>query len=443
MRSLIPRLTGLLWFPFLALASAAEWPEWRGPGQQGLAPEATGLPLTWSETSNVVWKTPLPGRGYSTPVIDGNRIWLTTAFETAADPEDTKERLKVNTGGQPLTLLAEVRLHALCLDRTTGAILHDVPLITRAKPQWVHQLNSYASPTPVIAEGKVFAHFGAYGTAAVDAASGQVLWTNLDDALVVMHENGPGGSPVVWRDKLILQLDGSDRQFIVALDTATGKVAWKTDRTGKLAENPQLRKSYGTPLIAPTADGGEELISAVADWMYAYDPATGKEKWKVSYGHLGFSNVSRPVMGNGLIYVPTCFMKSRLLAFRYDGRTAPKVAWEITRSMPNQPSPLLAGDDLYLIDDRGVMTCADARTGQVFWQERLGGGGNFSASPVFADGRIYAVNQEGKTIVIQPGRTFIVLAENQLEGALMASPVPVEHALYLRTSKALYRVESK
>ena len=439
-----PRLPFLVSFALLGIGviSAAEWPEWRGPDQQGHAPGASGLPVTWSETSNVAWKTPLPGRGHSTPVIDGNRIWLTTAQETPADPEDAKQRLQANTGGQPLNLLAEVRLHALCLDRKTGAVLHDMPLITRTKPQWVHQLNSYASPSPVISEGKLFAHFGAFGTAAVDAVTGAVLWTNEDESLSVMHENGPGSSPVVWKDKLIVHLDGSDRQFIVALDTATGKIAWKTDRTGALEQNPQLRKSYATPILSPLPDGGTELISATADWLYAYDPATGSERWKVSYGHLGFSNVSRPVMGHGMIYVPTCFMKSRLLAFRYNGSTAPKVAWEITRAMPNQPSPLLVGDDLYLIDDRGVLTCADAHSGEVFYQERLGRGGNFSASPIYADGRIYAVSQEGKTIVIQPGRTFQVLAENQLDGALMASPVAVEKALFLRTSLALYRIET-
>lgn len=421
-------------------ARAADWPEWRGPGQQGQAPAASGLPLTWSETENVAWKTPLPGRGHSTPVIEGDRIWLTTALETPAAPEDAKARLAENTGGQPLTLLEKVWLHALCLDRNTGTIIHDVPLIKQEKPQWVHKLNSYASPTPVIADGKVFAHFGAYGTAALDAASGKVLWTNLDPGLVVMHENGPGSSPVVWKDKLIFHLDGSDRQFIAALDTADGHIVWKTARTGKLSDNPQLRKSYATPLFFPLPDGSTELISPAADWLYAYDPASGRERWKVSYGHLGFSNVSRPVTGHGMLFVPTCFMKSKLLAFTYDGRQAPKRVWELTRSMPNQPSPLLIDEEIYLVDDRAVATCVDARTGQVHWQERLGGGGNVSASPVAADGKIYVVTQEGKTHVLKPGKSCEVLAENQLEGALMASPVPVGKSLYLRTEHALYRI---
>jgi hypothetical protein len=429
------------WLLLSGLALGAEWPEWRGPSQQGQAPDASGLPLTWSETENIAWKTPLPGRGHSTPVIDGDRIWLTTALETPADSADAKTRLEANTGGQPLTLLEKVWLHALCIDRNSGAILHNVPLIPQEKPQWVHKLNSYASPSPVLADGKLFTHFGAFGTAALDATTGQVLWTNLDADLVVMHENGPGSSPVVWRDKLIFHLDGSDRQFIVALDTATGKVAWKTPRSGKLGDNPQFRKSYATPLLFPLPDGSTELLSPSADWLYAYNPSTGQERWKVSYGHLGFSNVSRPVTGHGMLYVPTCFMKSKMLAFAYDGSQAPKVAWEITRSMPNQPSPVLAGEEIYIIDDRAVATCADARTGHVHWQERLGGGGNVSASPVLADGRIYVVTQEGKTHVLQPGKSYQALAENQLEGAHMASPVPVGNALFLRTEHALYRIQ--
>jgi energy-converting hydrogenase Eha subunit A len=423
-----------------APAFASDWPEWRGPTQQGHAPDARDLPLTWSETEHVAWKTPIPGRGHSSPVISGNRVWLTTAHESPADPEDAKRRLEANTGGQPLNLLAEVRLHAVCLDLDSGAVLHDVLLLTREKPQWVHQLNSYASPTPVLAEGKLFAHFGSYGTAAVDAATGSVLWTNQDEDLVVMHENGPGSSPVAWKDKLIFHLDGSDRQFLVALDTATGRVAWKTPRTGTLPENPQLRKSYGTPVLFPLPDGSAELLSPAANWLYAYDPATGRERWKTDYeGHLGFSNVSRPVFGHGLLYVPTCFMKSKLLAFRYDGSAPPELAWRIERSMPNQPSPLLVGDELYLCDDRGVATCADARSGEVLWQERLEG--NVSASPLFADGKIFLSTQEGKTVVLAPGRTFRKLAENHLDGALMASPVAVGRSLFLRTDRALYRIE--
>lgn len=420
----------------LPLAQAAEWPEWRGPGQQGYAPAASELATTWSESTNVSWKTPIPGRGHSTPLIDGNEIWLTTAFETKASPEETQKRLEANSGSQPLVVLAKVQFHAICVDRESGKILKNIALYSRKNPQWVHKLNSYASPTPILREGKLFAHFGAFGTACLDTRSGTVAWTNLD--LHVMHENGPGGSPVLSGNRLIFNLDGSDDQFIAALDTETGKLAWKTPRSGELNENPQLQKACGTPILLTTPKG-TEVLSPAADWLYSYDPSTGKELWKVGYNHLGFSNVSRPVVGHGMIYLPTCFMKSKLLAIRYDGSAKPEIAWEVTRAMPNQPSPLLIGHEIYTIDDRGIASSIDAKTGEVNWQERLEG--NFSASPLFADGKIYAGTQDGKMVVFEPGNELKIIAENHLDGGLMASPVAVENALYLRTEKALYRVE--
>lgn len=421
----------------LSSVHAAEWPEWRGPSQQGHATGASDLPISWSETQNVAWKTPIPGRGHSTPVVDGNQIWLTTAFETKASAEETKKRLEANTGSQPLVVLAKVRFHAICVDRNSGKIVKNIELFSRDNPQWVHKLNSYASPTPILQNGRLFAQFGAFGTACLDTDSGKVLWTNQE--LHVMHENGPGGSPVLSKNRLIFNLDGSDDQFIAALDAETGKLAWKTKRTGKMNDKAQLQKACGTPLLLETPKG-VEVLSPAADWLYSYDPTTGKELWKIGYDHLGFSNVSRPVVGHGMIYLPTCFMKSKLLAIRYDGSAKPEIAWEVTRAMPNQPSPLLIGQELYTIDDRGIASCIDALSGEVFWQERLDG--NFSASPLFADGRIYAGTQDGEMVVIEPGNELKIVGKNQLDGSLMASPVALGNALFLRTEKALYRIEN-
>ncbi len=423
-------------FLSLSISHAAEWPEWRGPTQQGLASEASNLPIFWSESENVAWKTPIPGRGHSTPVIDGNQIWLLSAYETKADPEATKKRLEANTGSQPLTVLAEVSLRAICVARDSGKILHNIELFSRENPQWVHKLNSYASPTPILRDGRLFAQFGAFGTACLDTQSGEVLWTNLDHH--VMHENGPGGSPVLWEDRLIFSLDGSDEQFVVALDANSGELAWKTVRSGTMNENPQLKKACGTPILLELPDR-TEVLSPAADWLYSYDPKTGEELWKLAYDHLGFSNVSRPVIGHGMIYLPTCFSRSKLLAIRYDGTADPEIAWKVEKAMPNQPSPLLIGDQIYTIDDRGVASCIDAHTGEVHWQERLNG--NFSASPLFADGNIYASTQDGQTIVLKPETSFRKVAENQLDGALMASPVAVGNAIFLRTDQALYRIQ--
>ena len=419
------------------VSTAAEWPQWRGPDGQGHA-QATGLPLTWSEISNVTWKTEIPGRGWSSPVIEGGQIWLTTAIETPAKPEDVERRLKVNTGDQLLTLLEKVELRAVCVDRTTGKLLQNVLLLAVREPQWVHQLNSYASPTPVIEDGRFYGHFGALGTACLDTRTGMVVWTQRD--LVVMHENGPGSSPVLWKNLLIFHMDGSDAQFAAALDKRTGKLAWKTARSGEMRANGQQRKSYGTPLVLEV-NGKEQLISPASDWVYSYDPATGRELWKLSYDQLGFSLTPRPVAGHGMLYLATGFGRGQILAIRYASMAEPQIVWRFGKGSPTMPSPLLIGDELLFVNDGGIFTGLDAHTGKEHYRERLGG--NFSAAPLFADGKIYACNREGVTMVLKPGPQFQVLAKNELPGKIMASPAAVDSALFIRTDAALYRIEDQ
>lgn len=413
----------------------AEWPQFRGPGGQGHA-TARDLPLTWSETENVAWKTPLPGRGWSSPVIAGKQIWLTTAVETPISEAEKEERLKNNTGNQPLTVSGPLSLRALCVDRASGKLLHDVELIAEPLPQPTHTMNSFASPTPVIEDGKLYCHFGTHGTACLDTTTQQVLWTNRD--LPLQHENGAGSSPVLWGDVLIFHCDGSDVQHVVALDKQTGKVAWKTERSGKMKDDPQLKKAYGTPLIVEVA-GRPQLVSPGSDWLYGYDPATGQELWKLNYGVLGFSIVPRPVAGNGMVYMCTSFPQSELLAIKLESDGEPTIAWRFRKQAPRMPSPLLVGQELYLLSDSGIATCLDAETGEVAWTKRLPG--NFCASPLLADGKIYVANRDGVTTVIAPGKTFAELAVNKLDGSLMASAAALDRALYLRTDKALYRIE--
>ena len=421
----------------LDTAMGAEWPEWRGPGGLGHA-SARNLPVQWGESDNVAWETPIPGRGWSSPVIDGNQIWITSAHETVATPEQAKQRLKTNTGDQPLVLLDKVELHAVCVDRKTGKVLHNLRLLEEREPQWVHELNSYASPTPVIEKGRLYCHFGTFGTVAVDTKAGKVLWANTN--LHIMHENGPGSSPILWRDLLVFHLDGSDTQSIIALDKNTGKPVWRTTRTGAMPENPQLKKSYATPAIV-TVDGREQLFSQGSDWLYGYDPADGRELWKIKYGNLGFSHSSRAVFGMGMMFLSTGYMRPEIHAIRYGGGKTPEHAWKYAKGAPTMSSPLLVGEELYFVSDSGGMfTCLDARTGQEIYRERLSG--NFSASPLHADGRIYLSNREGKTFVIEPGRQFKILAENTLPGKIMASPAAVDRSMFLRTDTALYRIET-
>ena len=424
----------------VAANGAENWPQWRGPDGQGHA-QTRGVPTTFSETENVTWKAVIPGKGHSSPVIYGDQIWVTTAIETPADEATKKERLKKNTGGQPLNILASVTLRAVCVNKNTGKIEHDLELMSVRDPQWVHTLNSYASPTPVIEAVSLYCHFGAFGTVAIDTAAGKIAWTNSEH--IIMHENGPGSTPIVHGDKLIFHCDGSDKQYIAALDKNTGKSAWQTPRTGKMNANVQLKKAYGTPLVVEIA-GKAQLVSPAADWLYVYDPQTGKELWKLSYDVLGFSTVPRPVTGHGLIYMCTSFMKSELLAIDPGNGEAgaAKIAWRYKQGVPQMPSPLLVGDELFIISDQGgVVTCLDAKTGEPHFRERIDG--NYSASPTLIDGRIYFLSREGVCTVLAPGKAFKVLAKNKLDGGFMASPAAVDGALFLRTDSALYRIEAK
>ena len=420
-----------------ALLTAAEWPQWRGPDGMGHS-TAKNLPLTWSETSNIAWKAELPGRGWSSPVIDGNQIWVTTAVETKATPEAAKKRLEGKKPDQPLTLLDTVELRALCVDRDSGKLLHNVLLITKTEPQAVHELNSYASPSPVLDDGRLYCHFGTFGTACVDIKTSKLLWTNT--TLEINHENGPGSTPIIYADKMIVHLDGSDRQFIAALNKNTGKVAWKTDRSGEMRSNPQMKKSYGTPVVVKI-NGKDQIVSPASDWVYSYDPATGKELWKLSYGVLGFSVVPRPVVGNGFIYMSTGFMKPELLAIKYEGVKEPRIEWRISKGSTNMPSPLLIGDEIYIVNDGGILLCANAHTGEEYYRERLGG--KFSSSPIYADGKLYVGSREGIMFVVQPGKQFKILAQNTMEGAIMATPAAVDGALFVRTDKGLFRLGAK
>lgn len=392
--------------------AAEDWTDFRGPSRDGHA-QAKGLPTTWSESKNVRWQTSLPGEGFSTPVILEGRVWLTTATN-----EGKSYRI-------------------LCVDQATGKLLHDLELFTVEKPLEKHKTNSYASPSCVLEPGRVYVHFGTHGTACLDAATAQVLWKQTD--LHCDHEVGPGSSPVLWKDLLFLNYDGIDNRFVAALNKSTGKLAWKTDRSSAPNASVSMRKAFATPLIVEQA-GRSLLINPGADRVIAYDAATGKEIWFVEYS--GFSNVPRPVVGNGLAFICTGYMKPQLWAVRTEGKgniTDTHVVWKSTKQIPAKPSPLLVGDELYFVSDQGVVTCLNAMTGKEIWQDRVGG--NFSASPILADGHIYLIDEDGTTTVLKPGNAKNVIATNKLNEGCMASPAVSGRALYLRTRTRLYRIE--
>lgn len=423
----------------LTAAESADWPQWRGPAGQGHAPEARDLPVTWTDASNITWKTAIPGKGWSSPVIEGRTIWMTTAVETPLTEEEKKKRAADSTNSQPLNVAGTVALRAIGVDRETGKVEADILLFEVKDPDPIHTLNSFASPSPIIEQGKLYCHFGTNGTACVDTATRKIDWVNSE--LHLKHENGPGSTPVLFGDLLIVHCDGSDVQFLVALDKKTGKTQWKTERSGALNSNPQLKKAYGTPLILDI-EGRSVLLSTGADWLYAYEPKSGKELWKLNYGVLGFSIVPRPVAAHGMLYFSTSFMQPEMLAVRLgDGGTTPEIAWRAKKGAPQMPSPLVVGDELYVVSDKGVATCMDAKTGAVHYSERLGG--NFCSSPLYADGRVYIGNREGQVFVLAPGKKLDVLATNTVDGAVMATPAAVGRTMFLRTEHSLYRIEKR
>jgi outer membrane protein assembly factor BamB len=425
---------------YSAVADSKSWPQWRGPDASGHGYPGT-YPTKWSAEENLAWMAKIPGRGHSSAVHENGHIWITTAIENPASEKEKEERLKENEGLSTVTVLSEVSLRAVKLDPKTGGILKNIEVIQKKQPQWVHHLNSYASPSPVIESNRLYLHFGAYGNACIDAVSGKIIWKNNQKELWVMHENGPGSSPIIWENLMIFHLDGSDKQSIVALFKDTGEIAWQSKRSGELKENPQLRKSYSTPIIT-NFNGQPILISCSADWVYGYNPRNGEELWKINYGILGFSNVARPIVGHGMFYISTCFMKAEIHAYKYEGLDKPKLAWKMIKGAPKMPSPILVDKQLYVMNDGGILTCVDAISGDVEWRERVGG--EFSASPTYANGLLYFSDREGKTTVVKPGSELNIVAENKIDGtAHMASITPYENSFLLRSKKGLYRIGKK
>lgn len=332
-------------------------------------------------------------------------------------------------------------LRALCCDFATGKLLRNIEVFRNETVPPKHKRNSYASPTPIVDGERIYVHFGAMGTACLSTKDGSKLWENCD--LIVDHQNGPGGSPALAKDKLLIACDGTDAQYEVALDKMTGKVVWKTERSAipKLANRPtDMRKAYPTPVLLPI-DGRTQSLSAAAERLYAHDPETGKELWFVDYP--GFSNVPLPVTDGRMAFVATGYMKPEIWGIRLGGAkgdaTSTHIAWKQLAGAPDQSSPIVVGPRLYMVSGAAVVSCLDVADGRIVWKERIGG--DFAASPLAADGRIYFFDSGGKTTVIANGDSFKKLAENTLADGCMASPAVVENALILRTKKSLYRIE--
>ncbi len=437
-RDAFSRISRSRWLSLVALGLAtvagsdtrADWPEFRGPWGNGHASatgdtKPIGLPLRWSETNNITWKTEIPYRGWSTPVVLGGQVWLTTATEDGHD------------------------FFAIGLDAASGKIRFNEKLFHSDNPEPLGNgasMNCYATPSPAIEPGRVYVHFGSFGTACLDTSTGKTLWKR--DDLPCRHYRGPASSLVLFENLVILTMDGADLQYHVALDKKTGQTVWRTDRSvawedenvpGQMAKDGDLRKAHSTPLIV-TAAGKPQMLSAGAKAAYGYDPRSGRELWKVRYDD--WSVAPRPLFDRGLAFIVTGLNKKEMWGVKTDGEgdvTDTHVVWRLRTRVGKYASPLLVDGLIYTASDESFVTCLDAATGESIWTERIGG--KYAASPIYADGRLYFFSQEGVTTVLKPGRTLEILAKNTLASGFMASPAVSGEAFFLRTKTHLYRVE--
>ncbi|MGC6436562.1 MAG: PQQ-binding-like beta-propeller repeat protein [Verrucomicrobiales bacterium] len=394
------------------------WSQFRGHYGNGII-KSTSAPINWSENTNIDWKTPIHDRGWSSPVIWNDQIWMTTA---------TKDGNK---------------MYAICVNKLSGKIEHDIHVFDVKSPQAITNENTYASPTPVVEEGRVYVHFGTYGTACISTKDGQILWKRRD--LNCDHEigAGPASSPFIYNDFLIFNVDGRDVQYVIALNKETGETAWKTNRSVDFSDvQVNQRKAYGTPFIIPRGNTNQ-MVSIGAKGVYSYDPENGKELWKAE--HRGWSIAPRPVYGEGLVFTMIDRDRPEMWAINPNGSgdiTETHIEWKETKRMPPRASPIIIKGLLFVVDRNGYISCIEAKTGKSIWQKRMKG--RFSASPILANNLIYFFNEDTVCTIIKPTRELEIVAENKLsDNKLMATPAFDENSIYIRTEKKLTRIVKK
>jgi outer membrane protein assembly factor BamB len=411
-------------FIFLVLnsfsQSADNWTHFRGSNMDGHA-AVERAPLHWSDSINVVWKVPVKGLGWSSPVVFGNQVWLTSAAR------DGKE------------------FYTLCYDLKSSKLLNEKTIFTSKDPQRIHSTNSYATPTPCIEDGFVYVHYGTFGTACINTNNFEVVWKRED--MPCNHMQGPASSVILHKNMLIVHLEGTEDPYVVALDKRTGKTIWKSVRPKEIYDplEPVYRKSYQTPIVI-NVNGRELLISNASYMCFAHDVNTGEVVWTIKYGY--DSTVSQPLYYNGLVFVNSGWIFldnqpffTREFAVDPTGRgdvTKTHVKWMYEDEVPQIPTPVIVDGKMYMVHDRGMVTCLDAMTAKVIWKEKLKG--NFNSSPIYAGGNIYFINVKGFCTIIKPGDTFQKVAENDIDEMVKAVPVFVQDKMVLRTDKNLYLI---
>ncbi len=401
---------------FASTASAADWPEFRGPNGTGLY-NGPKLVTEFGPAKNLAWSTPIPGKGWSSPIVVKGKIYLTTAVPT--------------DGGQSL--------RALAIDAKTGAIdwNKELAAVDAATAGRQHGKNTYASATPVSDGERLFVHFGHMGTACYDFA-GNLVWKRTDYKYAPVH--GTGGSPILVGDTLVFSVDGADKQFVCALDKKTGDEKWKTDRQSKASK----RFSFTTPQVIRSS-GRDVIVSTASDFVAGYDPASGAEIWRAKYPAGGYSLIARPVVVAGKLIVQTGYDTAHLFALDPSGSgdISDKISWDSKKGAPHTPSPIGFGDEVYTVTDAGFLTCFDAKAGTIHWSERLAGKG-YSCSPIIANGLLYIASEDGVCSVVEASKTgFKLIAKSELKEKTFATFAPFDGALFIRTESKLYRFEGK
>ena len=388
----------------------SDWPQFRGPNGNGTAVRLAAP--TKIEQSNVQWEVPIHGKGWSSPVVADGRVWLTTATQ------DGKE------------------MSVVCVDASSGSILHDKVLVKNDEPEFCHPMNSYATPTPVIVGGNVYVHFGAYLTACLDTKSADVIWERRD--LKCDHHRGPASSPIVHGDQLFVAYDGFDVQYVAALHTQTGKTLWRADRTIQYGtDNGDRKKAYCTGHVI-NVGGQDQLIYPSAVATIAYEPKSGKEIWTAYHG--GMNASARPLYHDGLLFITNGM--GGMVAVNPDGKgdiSQSNIVWAQGKAVAKKSSQLIVENLLYMVSDDGIATCRDPKTGDIHWQKRLES--SYAASPIFVDGKVYFFSTEGHVTTIKPGKEFEKLASTKLGDGFMASAAVTEHGMILRSKSKLYLVK--
>lgn len=419
-KMIIPAIMiGLGWLqPTQGRAQNENWSHFRGSELNGIS-LAANPPVSWNDTLYVTWKTNLEGKGWSSPVVFGDQIWLTTAAAEGT------------------------RMSAVCIDISSGTILHDRVLFTPVDIESKHAINTYATPTPCIEDGFVYVHFGTYGTACLRTSDGKVVWQRTD--LNCTHVQGPGSSPILYKDLLILHLEGTDVQYLVALNKRTGETVWKTHRPEPLYEPlaPIGKKAYITPLIVRVKDR-DLLISNGSAVCMAYDPDTGEEVWRVVQGI--DSSIAMPIAENGMVYFFPGFVNApeggthtELLAVNPDGKgdiTATHVVWRHKFPSLQLLTPVIKDGLIYMVDTRNNLLCLDALSGAELYSRKMTA--KYNASPIIAAGLVYFTSVRGETLVLREGRQLEVVAENKLPGEVFATPAILRNTILMRTDNALY-----